>query len=164
MTHSRVAGLFILMACLTLSPLFLDAVMAAKGTEWQILRETTSNVIHINTQSIETTPDMTTKVWYKTVAKSKEYKEFIQGLRLEDGHAVEGYDRFSYTLAWVEIDCAGMRHRILEAADYDINGNALSRSLPKEDWKKTYPNTSYAALAIWVCEDYDLLDDEDNDS
>jgi hypothetical protein len=164
MMRFKVSGLLIFMACLTLSPPFPDAVMAARGTEWQILRETTNYVIHINTQSIETTADMTTKVWYKTVAKSKEYKEFIQDVRLEDGHPVEGYDKFSYTLVLAEIDCAGMRHRILDAADYDINGKALGKSLPQEDWKKTYPDTSYAALAMWVCEDYDLLDDEDNDS
>ncbi len=167
MRLTRLLCFFVFWTILTVGHFPLTAAMAAQGTPWQLLRQTTQYATYIDTGSIETTTNLTIRVKYKTVSKSAAYREFIQDIRLEEGLSVDGYDRFSYTLTQVEIDCAGMRHRILEAADYDKNGRALSKLLQKEEWKKTHPETTYAALATWVCDDSPLLgeplDDEGKD-
>ena len=164
--YTGFAKTLLLMVCLlTVSLLPLNAASAAKDSDWQLLKETPDSVIYLHTGDIETTADLTIKVRYKTIAKSRLYREFIQDIRAEDGFPTAGYDKFSYTLSLVEIDCAAMRRRILEGADYDKSGRILGKPLPKEDWKRILPETPFAALAAWVCEEHplinDMLDDED---
>jgi len=154
---------FVLMVLVALTPPWPARVLAAKGAGWPLLKETGSYAVYINPDSIETTTDFSTRVWYKTVAKTKAYKEFIQDIRMEEGHTADGYDKFSYNLSRVEIDCAGMRHRILEGADYDKNGKILGRQQPEGDWKKTHPDTASAALAAWVCDEHPLINDSLDD-
>ena len=158
-SHTLFLRLFFLMALMAACPFSYSRVQAAEGTAWQLLKETANYTIYIDTASIETTPDISVKVMYKTIAKSNAYRELLQDIRSEEGRSVEGYDKFAYTLSRVEIDCSGDRHRLLEATDYDKHGRPLGRPLPKEDWKKTHPDTSFAALAAWVCEDHPLLED-----
>jgi hypothetical protein len=155
------AGFILLMAHLLISPFFLTTAMGATGTgtDWQLLKDTPDSVSYIDTGSIEKTADLTMKVFYKTTAKTKAYREFIQDIRSEDGVGMEGYNKFSYTLSRVEIDCASMRQRVLEAVDYDKNGKALGKPLSEVIWRKISPATLSAALAAWVCEEHPLIND-----
>ncbi|MDQ5987153.1 MAG: hypothetical protein CSYNP_02890 [Syntrophus sp. SKADARSKE-3] len=153
------------MVFLLLTFFFPAANWAAKDTEWQLLRDMPGYTTYIDTASIAEVTGMPThfRVRYKIVAKTKDYREFIQDLRLEEGRSIEGYDKYAHTLSAVELDCAGSRHRTLNTVDYDKTGKVLGKTTEPEAWKKTFPETTFAALALWICEDAQLMDDSPDD-
>ncbi|MDD5170408.1 MAG: hypothetical protein PHN75_16450, partial [Syntrophales bacterium] len=126
-------------------------------------KKTKDYTVYINTASIETKSETSSKAWCKTVANTKLYREFISDLRMAEGRSTDAYRLYDHTLSHVEIDCAADRHRTLEATDYDRKGKALGKPLPKEDWGPMVPDSVHAALAAWLCEEHPLLDESLNE-
>lgn len=138
------SGFFMLLFVLSLPPL-------AMGGEWVLVGQNDDFAVYLDSESTKMISETSSKVLVKIASRSRRYREgFVQFLKRK-GLSVDGYRDFAYTIESLEMECSNDEHRILETADYDINGRKLGDSFPVSPWHHTSPNTIVAPIAAAVC-------------
>lgn len=96
-------------------------------------------------------------VWHYRSVTENERKEKINNLKAYDSKKISEYQKYSYCISRVEIDCERKLNRFQENIFYDQTGKIIDRNTFDSKWKSITPYSMDDKLYQSVCFNDDSL-------
>ena len=124
----------------------------AEGVEWKSYGSSSVNDYEYDMQSVTYHAEDVVRVWSKDSVKNEEGRLLLLREREKLGLDTKGYDQYSYTLYFVEMQCSTKESTLIALHDYNKNGIVLfSEEYQHMNWRNIVPGSQADQLYRIVC-------------